>query len=104
MFGVVLIERPNVLEQLAVTLVGETLDEPVNCWVEKALVLLVGQVLVALLDYVVVEFEHVLNHEEQVVLVGRIERVSHSRQIGASVGSTERLSDTTDHLGETDQV
>ena len=38
----VLVNGPNVLEELPVSLVGKALDQPVHSWVEQALILLVG--------------------------------------------------------------
>jgi len=63
-FGVVRVESPDFLELFAVGLVGEALDQPVNGWVKEAHVLVVRQVGVADLGDVVVEFEHVLNHQD----------------------------------------
>ena len=64
MLGVVLVESPDILEQLAVTLIGEALNKPVYSRVEQALILFIGKVLVARLHHVVIQLEHVLDHEE----------------------------------------
>ena len=99
MLGVVLVNGPDVLEGVSVALVGEALDQPVDSWVEEALVLVVRQVGMTCLDNAVVQLEHVLDHQEEVVLAGGIQRITYSGQVGASVGRTERLSDASNHLG-----
>lgn len=63
MLRVVLVQCPDVLEKLAISLVSKALDKPVDGRVEQTLILVGWEVFMALLDHVVVEFEHVLDHE-----------------------------------------
>ena len=56
------------------------------------------------LDNAVIELKHVLHEQKQVVFVHGVQSVAHSSQISASVTSAQRLSNASDHLGETDQV
>ena len=87
MLWMVGVDSPNVLEELPVGLVGEALDQPVNRRVEQALILFIGQLVVPILYDVVVQLEHVINHEQEVVFVHRIDGVADSSQVSAGVRS-----------------
>ena len=104
MFRMVSVDCPYVLEEVAVCLIGQALDKPVNRGIEQALILIIGQVRVSCLHHAVVELKHVLHEQEQVVFVHRVQSVAHSSQVSASVTCTQRLGNASDHLGETDQV
>ena len=78
MLGVVRVDSPDILEELAICLIGEALDQPVNCWVEQTLILGIVQLMVPCLHNIVVQLEHILDHEKQVVLVRGVDSVSDS--------------------------
>ena len=104
MLWVVLVKGPDILEQLAVSLVSEALNKPIDGRIKQALVLIIWQILVACLHNIIVKLEHVLNHEEQVVLVSWVDRVSDSGKISTGIGRTQGLSDATDHLSKAYKV
>ena len=81
----VLVKLPNLLELLSVGLIGVALDQPVYSRVKQALILVIRKLVMASLHDVVIQLEHVLDHEQQVVLVRRIQLVAYSSQIGACV-------------------
>ena len=58
----------------------------------------------ALGHYGVIKFEHILDEEQKIVLVGWVDGVADSSQVSTSVGSTEGLSNASDHLSQADQV
>ena len=98
MLWMVGVDGPNVLEELPVGLVGEALDQPVDRRVEQALILFIGQLVVPILHDVVVQLKHVLNHEQEVVFVHRIDGVADSGQVSACVRCAQRLRDAPDHF------
>ena len=78
MFRVTLIESPDILEELPVSLVGVALDQPVDGGVKETLVLIIGEVGMAGVDHAIIELEHVLDQQEKVVFVCWIDGVAHS--------------------------
>ena len=100
----ILVKLPNLLKLLSVGLISVALDQPVDSRVKQALILIIWKLIMASLHDVVIQLEHVLDHEQQVVLVRRIQLISNSGQIGTCVRGTEWLSDASNHLGQTDQV
>lgn len=83
---------------------ANALEQPVDCWLEQTEVLLLGKFGMAVLDCKVVMLVHELNHNHEVLLLVWVDSVAHSSKVGASVGSAERLCDTSDHLCKTKQV
>ena len=53
---------------------------------------------------VVVKFEHILDHNQEIIFLIWVDIVSYSSQIGARISRTEWLSDTANHLGQTHQI
>ena len=104
MLGILCVDRPNLLEQCPIGLVGEALDQPVDCWVEKALVLIVWQLMVPVLHDVIVEFEHVLDHEQEIVFVLWIDSITNSSKVRAGIRRTKRLSYASNHLSQADKI
>ena len=96
----VAVDSPDVLEDLSVCLVSEALDQPVHCWIKETLVLCDVKRVVASFNDQVVQLEHVLDQQEQVVFGVRIDSMADTRQVGAGVRSAERFGDSPDHLCE----
>ena len=82
----------------------DTLEQPVDGWLEQTEVLVLGELGVAILNSLIVMFIHKLHHNHEVFLLIRINGVTDSCQICACVCSAQRLSDTSDHPRESEQV
>ena len=99
LFWVGLIEFINFNEQLLIGIVAHTLEEPVNCRLKQAEVLVLGQFRVRVFDCEVVMFIHELNHNHEIFLLIGVNGMTHSCEVSAGICSAQGLSDASDHSG-----
>ena len=81
-----------------------TLEQPVDGWLEQTEVLVLGELGAAILNSLIVMFVHKLHHDHEIFLLIRINGMTDSCKIGTCVGSAQWLGNTSDHSCKSQQV